>query len=79
MFAKSKKELQPIRPKDVFKKVHSIESLWLVDWVFDFPGMPEHVRLIEQGGNDRTVTVTLSQLFDTNYWTRIQPLDKKEA
>lgn len=79
MFRKTSKEPETVQPKEVFRKVNGIESVWIVERLLEFPGAPLHVRLVEKGGNDRTVTVALSQLLDTRFWTRISPQDKKES
>ena len=54
----------PVQPNDVFQKASGLTSKWLVERVIEFPDLPLHVRLNEQGGNERTVTVALSALLD---------------
>ena len=41
----------------------------------EFPDLPLHVRLNEQGGNERTVTVALSALLDTRQWKPVKTAD----
>ena len=62
----------PIQPNDVFQKASGLASKWVVDRVIEFPDLPLHVRLIEQGGNERTVTVALSTLLDPRQWRVIK-------
>ena len=79
MFRRIKREQATVQPKDAFKKLHSVESTWVVERLLEFPDIPLHVRLIEQGGNNRTVTVALSQLLDNRAWARLAVQDKKET
>lgn len=58
----------PVQPNDIFQKASGLTSKWVVDRVIEFPDLPLHVRLIEQGGNERTVTVALSTLLDPRQW-----------
>ena len=49
-----------VQPNDVYQKASGLYSKWLVERIIEFPDLPLHVRLNEQGGNERTVTVALS-------------------
>jgi hypothetical protein len=49
---------------DLFVKHGNPPSYWVVDQTLEYSDIPPHVRLIEQGGNHRTVTVALSALMD---------------
>lgn len=62
----------PVQTNDVFQKASGLSSKWLVDRVIEFPDLPLHVRLVEQGGNERTVTVALSALLDPRQWRAIK-------
>ncbi len=62
----------PVQPNDVFQKASGLTSKWLVERVIEFPDLPLHVRLNEQGGNERTVTVALSALLDPHQWRQIE-------
>ena len=53
-----------VNPGDLFRKTGNPPSRWIVDQAVDCQGMPPHVRLVEQGGNHRTVTIALSALLD---------------
>lgn len=55
---------------DVFEKAGRSYSKYIVDKMMTYADIPPHVRLIEQGGNDRTVTVALATLLDEKYWKR---------
>ncbi|GHU01527.1 hypothetical protein FACS1894186_4410 [Alphaproteobacteria bacterium] len=54
---------------DIFLKVGKVGSHWVVDRIMEYPDIPAHVRLVEQGGNERTVTVALSTLDNAKFWT----------
>ena len=60
-----------VHPNDIYQKVGGTVSKWVVEKVFEYSDMPAHVRLIEQGGNERTVTVALSALADAKEWRHI--------
>jgi len=62
----------PVQPNDIFQKASGLSSKWLVERIIEFPDLPLHVRLNEQGGNERTVTVALSALLDTRQWKPIK-------
>ena len=62
----------PVQPNDVFQKASGLTSKWLVERVIEFPDLPLHVRLNEQGGNERTVTVALSALLDPRQWKSVK-------
>ena len=62
----------PVQPNDIFQKASGLSSKWLVERIIEFPDLPLHVRLNEQGGNERTVTVALSALLDTRQWKPVK-------
>ena len=62
----------PVQPNDVYQKASGLSSKWVVERVIEFPDLPLHVRLNEQGGNERTVTVALSALLDTRQWKPVR-------
>lgn len=68
----------PVQPNDVYQKASGLSSKWLVERIIDFPDLPLHVRLNEQGGNERTVTVALSALLDTRQWKLVKPAVPQE-
>ncbi|MBO4521320.1 MAG: hypothetical protein J5787_08960 [Alphaproteobacteria bacterium] len=71
----------PVQPNDIFQKASGLSSKWLVERIIEFPDLPLHVRLNEQGGNERTVTVALSALLDTRQWkpVKIAALEENPA
>ncbi len=68
----------PVQPNDVFQKASGLSSKWLVERVIEFPDLPPHVRLNEQGGNERTVTVALSALLDPRQWKSVKTTASQE-
>ncbi len=68
----------PVQPNDVFQKASGITSKWLVERIIEFPDLPLHVRLQEQGGNDRTITVALSALLDPRQWKAVKLASSSE-
>ena len=62
--------MQVVKPGDVFIKNDRVESFFKVDKVLEDMCPAPHVRLTEQGGNYRTVTVALSVLLDEHFWRR---------
>ena len=62
----------PVQPNDIYQKASGLSSKWLVERIIEFPDLPLHVRLNEQGGNERTVTVALSALLDTRQWRPVR-------
>ena len=62
----------PVQPNDVFQKASGLTSKWLVERVIEFPDLPVHVRLNEQGGNERPVTGALSALLDPHQWRLVE-------
>ncbi len=69
----------PVQPNDVYQKASGLASQWLVERLIEFPNLPLHVRLNEQGGNERTVTVALSALQDVRQWKLIKSTASEEA
>ena len=61
-----------VQPNDIYQKASGLSSKWLVERIIEFPDLPLHVRLNEQGGNERTVTVALSALLDTRQWKPVR-------
>lgn len=53
---------------DIFIKNDKVPSRFVVDRLLDFSPAPMHVRLKEEGGNDRIVTVALNILTDEHFW-----------
>lgn len=67
-----------VQPNDVYQKASGLSSKWLVERIIEFPNLPVHVRLNEQGGNERTITVALSALLDTRQWKQIKTAEQQE-
>ena len=63
-----------VQPNDIYQKASGLSSKWLVERIIEFPDLPLHVRLNEQGGNERTVTVALSALLDTRQWRPVKTM-----
>ncbi len=57
-----------VNPGDVFVKNDRVISRFVVERLLTYTDIPPHVRLIERGGNERTVTVALQTLLDEKYW-----------
>ncbi len=57
---------------DIYQKVDGSASRWIVDKTFQYDDIPDHVRLIEQAGNERTITVALASLGDVKQWRFIE-------
>ena len=57
-----------IKVGDFYTKTNGIDSLWKVERILDFGDIPLHVRLVEQGGNNRTATISYNTLVDTKFW-----------
>ena len=72
MFENSKIEKITVQPGDAFIKVGGVDSIWKVDRILEYPDLPPHIRLIENGGNNRTATVAFSALMDTKCWIPVQ-------
>lgn len=68
----------PVQPNDIFQKASGLPSKWIVERVIEFPDLPLHIRLNEQGGNERTVTVALSTLLDARQWRSIKVASEEE-
>lgn len=62
----------PVKVGDIFQKAQGLTSKWIVDRVIEYTDIPLHVRLIEQGGNERTQTVALTALLDPHQWKAVQ-------
>ncbi len=63
-----------IQVGDIYQKVDSVSSKWVVDKTFKYDDIPDHVRLIEQSGNERTITVALASLSDSKQWRLIEAI-----
>ena len=59
---------------DAYVKNDRVPSVWIVDRILSVY-TPTHVRLIEQGGNERTATVALETLLDERYWKK-EPVEE---
>ncbi|MGE5515430.1 MAG: hypothetical protein ACM31D_06365 [Bacteroidota bacterium] len=60
-----------VAPGDVFRKVGTYGSDWVVERVFEYPDIPRHVRLVERQGGARAMTVAMSMLFDPECFTPV--------
>jgi len=61
-----------IESGDTFTKVNNMDTVWVVDRILEFDDAPLHVRLIEQGGNDRTATVSYAALMNPKLWKPVK-------
>lgn len=62
--------MQTVKPGDVYVKNDRVESYFKVEKVLEDMCPAPHVRLVEQGGNFRTITVALAVLLDEKFWHR---------
>ena len=62
--------MQTVKVGDVFVKNDRVESSFKVDKILEDMCPAPHVRLTEQGGNFRTITVALAVLLDEKFWYR---------
>lgn len=69
----------PVQPNDVYQKASGLSSKWVVERIIEFPDLPLHVRLNEQGGNERTITVALSALTDARQWKLVKAASSQET
>ncbi len=67
MFFRSK-EKNVVEIGATFRKTSGLSSAWVVEKILEYHDLPTHVRLIEQGGNERTITIALEALLDNRYW-----------
>ncbi|RAU21691.1 hypothetical protein CU669_11995 [Paramagnetospirillum kuznetsovii] len=56
---------------DVFRKIGTYGADWVVERLFDYPDIPRHARLIDQGSG-RTMTVAVSMLLDPEMFKPIR-------
>lgn len=68
-----------VQPNDVYQKANGLSSKWVVERIIEFPDLPLHVRLNEQGGNERTITVALSALTDARQWRLVKAAASSDA
>ena len=66
------KDKNAIETGCMYRKMSGINSVWVVDKMLEYPDLPPHVRLIEKGGNERTITIALCALLDERLW---RPVD----
>ncbi len=61
-----------IQPYDRFVKVvellEAAQTVWTVWQTIDLPGLPTHVKLVQQRAPHRTLTVSVSALADRRYY-----------
>lgn len=66
-----------IRPNDRFVKVAELleaaQTVWVVWHFIEQPGLPRHVRLIQENDPKRSVTVAVSALTDRRLYRRLDP------
>lgn len=66
-----------IRPNERFAKVAELlvaaQTVWVVWHVVDLPGLPKHVKLIQEDAPHRVVTVALSAVADRRLYRRLEP------
>ncbi|OAN50201.1 hypothetical protein A6A04_01985 [Paramagnetospirillum marisnigri] len=60
---------EEVGPGQIFRKIGTYGADWRVERVFDYPDIPRHVRLVDQGSG-RVMTVALSMLLDPEMFQR---------
>jgi hypothetical protein len=60
-----------VNPGDTFRKIGTYGADWVVERLFEYPDIPPHARLIDQG-NGRVMTVALSTLRDPEVFKPIR-------
>ena len=72
-FKKKEKDARNLKLEQgsIFVKNDRVPSTFILDKILDFSPAPTHVRLKEQGGNGRTVTVALETLLDEHFWRHV--------
>jgi hypothetical protein len=68
-----------VKAGDLYVKTNGIDSVWKVERILDFGDIPLHVRLVEQGGNNRTATISYNTLIDTKFWKPAGHVGEGEA
>jgi hypothetical protein len=56
---------------DVFRKIGTYGADWVVERLIDYPDIPRHARLIDQGSG-RTMTVAVSMLLDPDAFALVR-------
>ena len=59
-----------VQPGDIFRKIGTYGANWVVERLFDYPDIPRHARLVDQGSG-RTMTVAFSMLLDPEAFKQI--------
>lgn len=62
---------QTVQPGDVFRKIGTYGADWVLERVIEYPDIPPHARLIDQGSG-RTMTVAISMLLDPDCFKVIE-------
>lgn len=52
-----------VQPGDMFRKIGTYGADWVVERLIEYPDIPRHARLVDQGSG-RTMTVAVSILLD---------------
>ena len=60
-----------ISPGDEFVKTDRPDSVWIVRRYLDYPGLPQHVELIEKGHLGSGMTIAESALQDSKLYQRL--------
>lgn len=67
-----------IHVNDRFAKVTELleaaQKVWIVWHLVEFPGLPKHVKLIQESDPERVLTVSLSALLDRRLYRRLDPV-----
>ncbi|MGB0697265.1 MAG: hypothetical protein ACPGOY_16550 [Rhodospirillaceae bacterium] len=67
-----------VNPGDIYRKVSAPHSVWRVDRILEYGDIPPHVRLVEHGGNFRTMTVARSALLDYREYKLLESAPPEE-
>jgi hypothetical protein len=62
--------VESVQPGDVFRKIGTYGADWVVERLIDYPDIPRHARLVDQGSG-RTMTVAVSMLLDAEAFVAI--------
>lgn len=66
------RRIRHIQPYDRFVKVvellEAAQTVWTVWQTIDLPGLPTHVKLVQERAPHRTLTVSVSALADRRYY-----------
>ncbi|MCL2673099.1 MAG: hypothetical protein FWF01_01770 [Alphaproteobacteria bacterium] len=59
------------------KTGRGVDSYWEVEHILEYVDLPMHARLVERGGNERTITVATAVLEDPKQWKPYTGVQKR--